>query len=225
VKTEADIVILSLVRSNPHGQIGFLNSPERVNVALSRARHSLIILGNASTLQNSANPQGSKLWTTIINSYRQNRQLFAGFPAVCPNHPINEPSNFETETCQVPCHKLVSCRKHKCPLKCHFSRNHSLFICRALVTELCHAQLHQLEFACSEGKPRTCKQCVKLDEMQKELVLETSRLSCSSEVSGTGITQLNVSQQVPRPQPRLYAEHQQPDRLWSWLTEWLTILH
>jgi len=43
---EARVVIVSLVRSNPSGAIGFLKEPQRVNVLLSRARDALILLGN-----------------------------------------------------------------------------------------------------------------------------------------------------------------------------------
>jgi len=47
---ERDIVLISLVRSNEHGQIGFLNDLRRMNVAMTRARMKLIIIGDASTL-------------------------------------------------------------------------------------------------------------------------------------------------------------------------------
>jgi hypothetical protein len=39
------------VRSKPGGQIGFLSSERRINVALTRARSSLIVLGNATALE------------------------------------------------------------------------------------------------------------------------------------------------------------------------------
>lgn len=45
-----DIIIISTVRSNWSGSIGFLSSLERTNVALTRARHYLWILGNERTL-------------------------------------------------------------------------------------------------------------------------------------------------------------------------------
>ena len=47
---ERDIIILSLVRANKEGQIGFLRDLRRMNVAITRARMKLIILGNAATL-------------------------------------------------------------------------------------------------------------------------------------------------------------------------------
>ncbi len=47
---ERDIIMISLVRSNDDGQIGFLRDLRRMNVAITRARMKLIILGDASTL-------------------------------------------------------------------------------------------------------------------------------------------------------------------------------
>ena len=47
---ERDVIIISLVRSNEKGEIGFLNDLRRMNVAITRARMKLIILGNAATL-------------------------------------------------------------------------------------------------------------------------------------------------------------------------------
>ena len=47
---ERDIILISLVRSNDEGQIGFLRDLRRMNVAITRARMKVIILGDASTL-------------------------------------------------------------------------------------------------------------------------------------------------------------------------------
>jgi len=47
---EADVVILSLVRSNEAERIGFLKKAQRLNVAISRAKHLLIVVGDIETL-------------------------------------------------------------------------------------------------------------------------------------------------------------------------------
>ena len=47
---ERDVIVISLVRSNADGQIGFLRDLRRMNVAMTRARMKLIIVGNAATL-------------------------------------------------------------------------------------------------------------------------------------------------------------------------------
>ena len=47
---ERDVIFISLVRANEEGQIGFLNDLRRMNVAITRARMKLVILGDAATL-------------------------------------------------------------------------------------------------------------------------------------------------------------------------------
>lgn len=47
---ERDVILISLVRANDEGRIGFLNDLRRMNVAITRARMKLIIVGDASTL-------------------------------------------------------------------------------------------------------------------------------------------------------------------------------
>ena len=44
---EADVVVISTVRS---GRLGFADDPRRINVALTRARHGLVLIGHAPTL-------------------------------------------------------------------------------------------------------------------------------------------------------------------------------
>jgi ATP-dependent RNA/DNA helicase IGHMBP2 len=47
---EKEAIILSLVRSNPDGEIGFLEDIRRTNVALTRARRKLIVIGDSATI-------------------------------------------------------------------------------------------------------------------------------------------------------------------------------
>jgi len=47
---ERDVIIMSLVRANDNGQIGFLQDLRRMNVALTRARHKVMIIGDSKTL-------------------------------------------------------------------------------------------------------------------------------------------------------------------------------
>ena len=47
---EKEAVIISLVRSNATGEIGFLGDTRRINVALTRARRKLIVIGDSATI-------------------------------------------------------------------------------------------------------------------------------------------------------------------------------
>ncbi|XP_058076289.1 uncharacterized protein LOC131224868 [Magnolia sinica] len=67
---EEDVIILSTVRSSSKGSVGFLANRNRTNVALTRARHSLWILGKASTLARSGS-----IWEELINDVKE-RGLF-----------------------------------------------------------------------------------------------------------------------------------------------------
>ena len=60
---ERDVILISLVRSNDEGQIGFLKDLRRMNVAITRARMKLIILGNKDTM--TKHPFYKKLWEYV----------------------------------------------------------------------------------------------------------------------------------------------------------------
>lgn len=49
---EKDIIAISLVRSNEEGEIGFLKDTRRMNVAITRARKKLIVIGDSATIAN-----------------------------------------------------------------------------------------------------------------------------------------------------------------------------
>ncbi len=60
---ERDVILISLVRSNDEGQIGFLKDLRRMNVAMTRAKMKLIILGNKDTM--TRHPFYQQLWDYI----------------------------------------------------------------------------------------------------------------------------------------------------------------
>lgn len=53
----------------------------RINVALSRAKHGLYIMGNASNLRKNTT------WCTILDEMEKQGQTSFGLPIVCPRHP------------------------------------------------------------------------------------------------------------------------------------------
>jgi superfamily I DNA and/or RNA helicase len=79
---ENDIIILSLVRNNRIKSVGFLRTPNRVCVALSRARHGLFLLGNIRLLAGS----GSKLWLHVQNVLTKNGELGKELTLRCDRH-------------------------------------------------------------------------------------------------------------------------------------------
>ena len=62
---ERDIILISMVRSNEEGQIGFLRDLRRMNVAITRARMKVIILGDVPTL--TRHPFYRQLWQYILS--------------------------------------------------------------------------------------------------------------------------------------------------------------
>jgi hypothetical protein len=93
------VVVASLVRSNPEGRIGFLAEPERVNVLLSRARHGMILIGNAAMLRQAR--KGGNMWEGILDNFHSRGHLYDSLPAVCKEHgrspaePLSTPGAFE----------------------------------------------------------------------------------------------------------------------------------
>jgi len=69
---EKDIIIMSCVRSNEHQGIGFLNDPRRLNVALTRAKYGIIIVGNPKVLSK------QPLWNHLLSFYKEQKVLVEG---------------------------------------------------------------------------------------------------------------------------------------------------
>lgn len=158
---ENDIILLSLVRSNDYLNIGFLDSKNRLVVALSRARRGLYIFGNAITLASGESTEDAigrdPLWDPLLMYMRKNHQLDidSGFPTACLNHGkimnIKNADQFHALAggCDQKCHGYLSCG-HGCPYKCH-PFDHADILCR----EACNSILH-----CGHGCSRYCgEQC------------------------------------------------------------------
>jgi hypothetical protein len=160
---ENDIVLLSLVRSNRNLSIGFLDSKNRLVVALSRARRGLYLFGNSITLAaNETNEdlgyQGREpLWYPLIqHMISQDRfGLDGSLPVTCIRHgkttKLFNPRDFDelvnSGGCDQKCDGVLPCR-HACKHTCH-SRDHKELEC----PEACVRTL-----ACGHGCSRKCTQ-------------------------------------------------------------------
>ena len=129
---ENDIIILSMVRSNADGKIGFLSIENRICVALSRAKKGFYAIGNISQLENASN-----LWSDISTSLRKNHQIVDGLPLACQKHSdnkscIKKAADFDQVPdggCHLPCEYRLNCG-HVCTKKCHpDDPNHDEYQC------------------------------------------------------------------------------------------------
>merc|ERR1712190_476043 len=71
--SEADVVLLSFVRANPRGCIGFLSDFRRLNVALSRAKFHLLILANVRTFFRQQGSSGAEDIAALFEDAVQRR--------------------------------------------------------------------------------------------------------------------------------------------------------
>lgn len=71
---EEDIILISTVRSNKDGKVGFLSDAGRINVALTRAKYCLWILGNGTTLLAS-----NSIWADLVRDSKRRGCFFDAF--------------------------------------------------------------------------------------------------------------------------------------------------
>ncbi|TPX55251.1 hypothetical protein PhCBS80983_g05470 [Powellomyces hirtus] len=69
---EKDYIILTCVRSNDHSGIGFTSDPRRLNVALTRAKYGIVVLGNPKVLSQNA------LWYQLLMQFKERNCLVEG---------------------------------------------------------------------------------------------------------------------------------------------------
>ena len=164
---EADIVLISLVRSNIDNQIGFCIQPERINVMLTRAKLGMILIGNRQCLENAKSKRvGANLWPKVFDIMDQNRYIFPGFPIQCQQHKtnllINDPSQFKLKSrdggCDKKCIVKLNCG-HTCPKSCHID-DHSTIKCTEALEFMCD-KLHSVYMTCSTTNDpnESCRKC------------------------------------------------------------------
>ncbi|KAI9769554.1 MAG: hypothetical protein M1840_004032 [Geoglossum simile] len=174
---ESDIAVVSLTRSNPRREIGFMVSPERLNVLLSRARNALILIGDAETFTGSRS--GGELWQQFIGLLKAGNHVYDGFPIRCERHIdrvalLRCPEDFGKECpdggCTEPCDVMLNCGLHRCPQYCHQVHDHSKMLCERVIEFKC-AKNHLRRRECHKSQPSTCAVC-ELDDRRQQKELE-----------------------------------------------------
>ncbi|XP_069390104.1 NFX1-type zinc finger-containing protein 1 isoform X2 [Paralichthys olivaceus] len=160
---ENDIILLSLVRSNVHGKVGFLSIPNRVCVALSRARKGLYFVGNSATLET------VKLWSNIFHTLEENNQIGKALTLCCQNHPDRQveaacAKDFEQAPeggCTQPCLFRLDCG-HVCASVCHpYDPEHKMYKCNKNCEKILCDQGHKCPLVCHKECPEECPVRVK----------------------------------------------------------------
>jgi hypothetical protein len=129
---EAKVIVLSLVRSNAEKKCGFLKTENRINVALSRAKHGMYIIGDAET-------QGYKveMWDKVIGMLTADGNLGPQLELQCPRHPetpiaVSKPEDFlhfsPEGGCDLQCADRLHCG-HACIARCHSEVLHKAVRC------------------------------------------------------------------------------------------------
>lgn len=155
---ENDIILLSLVRSNLLGKVGFLNIPNRVCVALSRAKKGLYCIGDRSMLQQ------VRLWSNIFQTLREKNQLGPALTLRCHNHPARQveassAADFAQAPeggCTQPCEFRLECG-HVCARVCHpYDPEHKKYKCG----KKCERKPCALGHACRALCHSPCPDCL-----------------------------------------------------------------
>ena len=125
---ESKVVILSTVRSNSEGRVGFLKTPNRINVACSRAKNGFYVVGNSTLM--SAVP----MWRQIARDLSARGRIGPAFRVCCSRHPnkvfhVQSPEQwYQIPECEIRCGSKLPCGE-LCTLKCHAAALHDRIGC------------------------------------------------------------------------------------------------
>eukprot|EP00045_Choanoeca_perplexa_P018184 m.281223 g.281223 ORF g.281223 m.281223 type:complete len:1746 (-) comp17739_c0_seq6:2113-7350(-) len=173
---ESELVLVSLVRSNDDGSIGFCKEPERVNVMLSRARRGMFLFGNLECFLQSRAKKGRELWTKLAGLLRVNGRIYDGVVTRCEVHReralCTTPADFKAKCpaggCLIECNAVLPCG-HTCQLCCHPGLSHDSVVCKLRQIVLCDEGEHWLRFPCGQDKPPQCTLCTKIKRAKEEV--------------------------------------------------------
>ena len=181
---ENEIILLSLVRSNSEGSIGFLSIENRVCVSLSRAKQGLYVIGNFEMLREKVDTK----WPEIIHHMEKEACVGRGLPLYCQVHSDNKvlasvPNDFRKRPeggCTKVCAARLDCG-HSCKRICHpKDREHKLVPCSEKCSKLLPCG-HNCKAKCYQCKKRQkCVPCA--ERVQKSIHCgHTVILPCSAD--------------------------------------------
>lgn len=176
---ENDIVLLSLVRSNTQGKIGFVKDDNRACVAMSRAKKGFYLIGNFDHLARHSN-----LWSKITQKARQMGKFGNSLRLCCQNHPdearieVRSARDFEQAPeggCLRPCGFRLTCG-HACERVCHsYDREHDNYRCQKPCGKTLCANGHRCKKRCQEP----CGDCKQLVDRVMPGCGHRQRVPCS----------------------------------------------
>ena len=152
---ENDIILLSLVRSNLEGRIGFLSESNRICVALSRARKGFYCIGNLNMLRRQC-----QVWQGICNDLDATKAIGDTFELTCQRHEnmtsVRNPGDFpKFGGCSRMCGERLHCG-HACDRPCHPSDAYHHDQCQKACFNICPNE-HQCTEVCHY--PKRCPDC------------------------------------------------------------------
>jgi len=192
---ESKIVIFSTVRSNLEGRVGFLKTPNRINVGCSRAKDGFYIVGNQSLMRS------VDVWQQIAEELTARRKIGPYFRACCPRHigqvySIQSPEQwYEIPECKVTCGMELACG-HICKSTCHAPSLHERIACLEPCQKYhepcghqctrscgvpcgdCTFNLSSAKLPCGHEAQRTCGRVQAAEEVKCQVALKFVQLPC-----------------------------------------------
>ncbi|KAE8354048.1 hypothetical protein BDV28DRAFT_96047 [Aspergillus coremiiformis] len=155
---EAKVVVVSLVRSNNQNRCGFLRTPNRINVLLSRAQHGMYIIGNSQTSRR------VPMWHQVLNILKEQDNFGISLDLRCPRHPstpisVSQPEDFVQFSpeggCNLQCGARLQCG-HPCKQKCHSELLHQAAYCPEPCRRPQKGCSHPCPKLCGDSCPKKC---------------------------------------------------------------------
>ena len=203
---ESKVVILSTVRSNIDGRVGFLKASNRINVACSRARDGFYIVGNSSLMRT------VEMWAQIVDEMTAKLRIGSAFHACCPRHPqpiheVRKPVQWtKLPKCKKFCGAVLPCG-HTCHWECHAESLHERKGCPEPCPRFhekcghnclktcgqpcgdCTFPLNPIKLACGHLATPTCTENIEATEIICAQQLSPVQLLCGHEYRPTCSTQ------------------------------------